>query len=143
MGTHCGRAGERTQRATLSRPERLREKFGPCAIISTSECCAELGRRASDGEPAFPRSLKSKRVGSRIARGGSPILTLSGSLLQMQLLQSLRYCAKRVGSAVANDRSFRIFIILRGFRSLPIRWATIQELLALLWEASNGWKLPI
>src|SRR5438309_11857295 len=69
MGTHCGRAGERTQRATLSRPERLKEEFGPCAIISTSECCAELGRRASDGEPAFPRSLKSNPVGSRIARG--------------------------------------------------------------------------
>jgi hypothetical protein len=30
----------------------------PCAISSTSECCAELGReRPSNGEPAFPRAL--------------------------------------------------------------------------------------
>src|SRR6266536_5378221 len=30
-------------------------KFRPCAITSASERCAELGRLASDGEPAFPR----------------------------------------------------------------------------------------
>src|SRR5882762_10175641 len=34
---------------------RLRGMPRPCAIISTGECCAELGRRSSDGEPAFPR----------------------------------------------------------------------------------------
>src|SRR3954471_4716943 len=36
-------------------PLRVRGRPRPCAIISTGECCAELGRRLSDGEPAFPR----------------------------------------------------------------------------------------
>src|SRR5258708_16476546 len=36
--------------------EKSKACFRPCAISSTRECCAALGRvRPSDGEPAFPR----------------------------------------------------------------------------------------
>jgi len=35
---------------------------------------------------------------------------------------------------------FVYFTILRGLRSLPVRWTAIQALLAVLLEASNGWR---
>src|SRR6266446_2489395 len=87
--------------------------------------------------------VTSKSVGHiEIASRELPIRTLTGKLTinAPHGRRNFNIARCTVDPRLPMTEVFVYFTILRGLRSLPVRWTAIQALLAVLLEASNGWR---
>src|SRR5258708_26255751 len=85
--------------------------FRPRAISSTPECCTELGRIASEGEPAFPR------IDFRLARGPAlqrtrrqRIAARNLAAIEAGLEPALALFRRAVGEGVGHDVALHLFL---------------------------------
>ena len=93
--------------------------------LGKRECCAELGRRTVWwGACVSPDDgLAGRGAGRKIAGRDKRNV---GFRLEISRLSRSAGCCRRAGG--------RIVVIARGRRSLPVRWASIQALLAVYWS---------